>query len=130
MRALYPIMITISVAFLLGSCTSPGRPTTQMASNFIHRQDVRKTTKDKYPPKNPTTVAMYTKDTSPHTAYRVIGVAKVSKYNLIGLQRQENTINDMMKDLAASIGGDGLIDMSENHENIEAKIIAFQKILI
>lgn len=133
MRTLYPILVTISVAFLLGGCSSTGQSlqsSTRVASNFIKCQHVVKMTKEKYPAKNPKAIAFFDKDQSPQTAYRVIGVAKISKFNLIGMERKEDTINDMMKDLAASIGGDGIIDVSNNNEDIEGKVIAFQKILI
>jgi len=36
----------------------------------------------------------------------------------------------MIKKLAASIGGDGLIDIQNNEKELQANVIAYQKILI
>ena len=122
--------VIVAIAFLLGSCSSAGSPSTALAANFINRQTIEPVTKEKYPPKSPQLVTLYTADQTPHTAYRVIGIATVSKYNLLGLQRQAIVIHNMMKNLAASIGGDGLINVSSNDKNFQAKVIAFQRILI
>lgn len=130
MRLSYPFLATIMVAFSLAGCTTKGQSTPQVASNFINRQHVITTTKETYPAKNPQTVALYTPDKTPHAPYRVIGVATVSKYNLLGMQRKDDTVHEMMKTLAASVGGDGLINISNGEESIQANIIAFQKIMI
>ncbi|HEX4045114.1 MAG TPA: hypothetical protein VHZ76_05555 [Gammaproteobacteria bacterium] len=123
----------LAVTGLLASCASQnGQSTTQIASNLINRQNVVITT----PPttttteKNPQTVAIYGKEQSPHAAYKVIGVATVSKYNLLGTKRPDDTVQGMMKGLAASIGGDGLIDVSNNADSIQGQVIQFQKIMI
>lgn len=124
------LLTTIMLTLLLSSCANSNCTPAQAASNLIQRQQVVATTKEHYPSKNPQAVAIYNDDESPVTAYRVIGIATISKYNLLGVQRQNNTMNAMMKDLAASMGGDGLINVSENDEAMQAHIIAYQKILI
>lgn len=130
MRMSYPFLAAITIAFLLGGCSTTGQSTTQVASNFINRQHVVTTTKETYPAKNPQTIALYSSDKTPHAPYKVIGVATVSKYNLLGMPRKDDTVHDMMKSLAASVGGDGLINVSSGDENVQANIIAFQKIMI
>jgi hypothetical protein len=130
MRPSYSFLTTLALAFLLESCSTPGQSTPQVASNFIHRQHVVTTTKETYPPKNPQIVALYINDKGPHAPYRVIGVATISKRNLFGIERQDATLHEMMKKLAASVGGDGLINVSSNNESMQANIIAFQKIMI
>lgn len=130
MRTSNQILVTIAFAFLLGSCSSTGQSPTQLASNFIYQQKIVPTTKNTYPAKNPQKITLYTNEQKPLTPYRIIGVATVAKHNLIGMQREEATLNDMIKNLAASMGGDGLINVSTNEEFMEANIIQFQKILI
>jgi hypothetical protein len=137
----FTLSAAIISAFLLSACTTTGQSsttniatnfanTTEIATNFIQRQDVIKTSKTTYPAKNPTQVAFYSGNKTPHAPYRIIGVAKVSKYNLLGMQRENHTVNSMMQNLAASIGGDGLINVSAKNDQVEASIIAFQKILL
>ena len=128
MRILYQTVITIAVASLLASCTTNGQSTTQVASNFLNKQQVITTTN--VAAKNPQYVTVYAKDQSPHTAYRVIGRASVSKHNILGMKRGNATLEEMMKKLAASVGGDGLINIDNNNDSMQATIIQFQKILI
>ncbi len=132
MRTVCSALGTLAVTLLLGACSTvhKGQSTTQVATNFIQQQNVEMTFPIQYPPKNPQNIAVYSNEKSPHTAYRVIGIAKVSKYNLLGMEREQATIHAMMKNLAASIGGDGIIDVSSNKEGLQAHVIAFQKILI
>lgn len=124
------LLTSILISSMLYGCTSHVQSNTQMATNFIQRQQVTSTTQENFSPKNPNTVALYTKEKEPHTAYRVIGVAKVSKYNMLGMQRQEATLHEMVRNLAASIGGDGVININQTHDGLEANVIKFQKILI
>lgn len=124
------LTVTIAIMFALSSCTATRQSTTQVAANFLNRQSVVATTNEIYPAKNPEKIAVYTPRKTPHAAYRVIGIAKISKYNMLGMQRQEQTMQDMMKNLAASIGGDGIMNVSHDPKFMHAKIIAFQKILI
>src|SRR3990167_2541835 len=123
MRKSYRIMAAIAVTLLLGSCATNKPSVLQTASNFINKQSVTVTTKDTYPSKNPSHVTLFIEDQTPYSAYRVIGVATVSKFNLIGVERKSNTINSIMKNLAASIGGDGLIDIKDGKDHIQASII-------
>jgi len=132
MKKTYSFATVIALALILGgcSCTGPGPTSTQMATNFIKRQHVLATTKEKYPAKNPHAVALYTSEQKPLMPYRIIGVATVSKYNLLGMHRQEDTVHEMMRNLAASIGGDGIINVSNHGDSMQASVIAFQRILI
>ena len=129
MRIFAETIMVVLIALLIGGC-STGRSTTQVASNFINKQQVVMLIKDTYPPKNPRLITLYANDQSPHTAYRVIGIATVSKHNLLGMERREPLLKNMMKNLAASVGGDGLIEVKNKNDTIEAQVIQFQKILI
>lgn len=124
------LRLLLICAFLLEGCSTTGQSSTQLASNFIQRQHVTTITKEKYPPKKPEHVALYINQDKPMMPYRVIGVATVARHNFMGLSREDSTIHDMMKNLAASVGGDGLININEVKDGIQATIIQYQKILI
>lgn len=130
MRLLIPSMILINIALVLSACSSSGRTPGQLASNFFNGESIKPTTHELYPAKNPQIVTFYNQRKAPLQAYRVIGVAKVSKHNLLGTTHQEQALQTMIKQLAASIGGDALIDISNTPEAIEGKVIAFQKIML
>jgi hypothetical protein len=122
--------VVACTSLIMGGCSTTNKNPGQMATNLINRQSVTPITHQTYPAKNPETVALYTNQTAPHYAYRIIGVASVSKRNLLGMQRQDATVDTMMKKLAASIGGDGVIDINQTPTSMDAKVIAYQKILV
>jgi hypothetical protein len=111
------VLAMMLTSLLVNGCTTKG-------------DNVSVTTHDSYPSKKPQSVSLYTTTQHPNAAYRVIGVAKVSKYNMLGMQRRDATINSMMKKFAASIGGDGLIDVTQTDNEVQANVIAYQHILI
>lgn len=130
MKRISLLTAMIATSLLLQGCSSCAQSPTQMANNMINRQTLVSTTNERYPAKNPKRVAFYTNDKTPHTAYRVLGVATISKHNLIGVPRGQQTVNSMMKNLAASIGGDGVMNIDDNGETLRGNVIAFQRILI
>lgn len=130
MRQLPPIFTMLTLTTLLASCTNTHQTPAHAASNMLQRQSVVSMSDEYYPAKNPETIAIYNNNESPHAAYRVIGLATVSKHNLFGSPRHDTTMNTMMKKLAASMGGDGLINVNESDEALQAHVIAYQKILI
>ncbi|MBA3660702.1 MAG: hypothetical protein H0W64_03160 [Gammaproteobacteria bacterium] len=129
MRLISFIVLTIVSTTLLNGCMVKNS-STHTTKHFINQQNVTAMTKQKYPPKNPSHVKFYSGAERPQTPYRVIGVATVSKYNLIGKPRNEEIVNDMMKKLAASIGGDALINFNHKDEIIRANVIQFRRILL
>lgn len=114
------------LSLVLTSCATP---TVRTANNYLHKQHV--TTTGNYPAKNPEKIALFQPNQSPLSPYKVIGVAKVATHNRLGMQRPTATMHNMMKNLAASIGGDGLINITPTDKGEwEAHVIQYQKILI
>ena len=62
--------------------------------------------------------------------YQVLGKAKVSKYNLVGVKRQEATIRDIMRQLAASVNGDAVIDLKHEQASVTATFIASNHVVV
>lgn len=116
MKILHSVFIgLISIGLSACSCFSchQSNPTTYKSSNP--------------PPKNPITVSLYTKGTKPHQSYKVIGLETVSKYNHVGIKRQEANIRDTMRKLAAAMGGDAIINLKYSNKKVQGTVISFDK---
>lgn len=79
------------------------------------------------PKKDPLTVAFFNHGKKPKQKYVVVGKETISKYNFVGVKRQEAIVHDAMRTLAASMGGDAIIDITHDDETISGTVIAFQK---
>ncbi len=76
--------------------------------------------------KNPMEVSFYSPGKMPNIPYAVIGLARVSKYNRVGVKRQDAIIHDAMRTVAASMGGDAIIDVMGTNKSMVGKVIAYQ----
>lgn len=119
-----PLYIASISLALLSGCTTTNSPT-QLASNIINRQHIATSVETAYPAKKPQEVTLYSYP--PKQAYQVIGVASVYKKNILGQERKDDTIKEMMQKLAAKIGGDGLIDFVRQNDKVQASVITYQK---
>lgn len=84
------------------------------------------TPKATLPKKDPIAVSVYPAGKKLGTPYKVLGEATVSKYNASGIKRQDAVIHDAMRTMAASMGGDAIIDIKRTGKAVIGKIIAWQ----
>lgn len=122
MRILYRLT-TIYIAYLalcttlfLSACstTPPSATTTPLPTKLTAA-------------KNPITVAVYTQPKKLSAIpYKIIGKTSISEYNLGGIKRQEACLNDTLRTLAASMGGDAIIDIIHNNKKVTGTVIAYQ----
>jgi hypothetical protein len=80
----------------------------------------------KTPQKNPLNITLFTHGKTPRVPFKIIGTEKVSKYNFGGIKRQEAHIRDIMRHLAANLGGDAVINIAPQDKNIVGTIIALE----
>ncbi len=73
--------------------------------------------------KDPLTVAFCPRGAKPAGHYTVLGQATVSKFNAAGIRRQQATINDRLRLLAASMGGDTLVNINTHGNTVVATVI-------
>jgi hypothetical protein len=123
MRPLYLLSI-INVALIMSGC----------AANVSHQtlETDHQTTVTPAPcraHKDPINVSVITKE-KPAQPYKVVGKTRVSKYNVVGFRRQEAVIRDIMRQLAASVDGDAVIDVKNNDKEITATVITYQHALV
>lgn len=123
MRTLY-LLATICISLVLTGCGVE-----QPANNQVNKPVA--TPPIQPPPcmvkkkKNPLTVSFYTKG-HPKEPYIIVGQESISKFNM-GNKRQEANIRDGMRELAAAMGGDAVIDIKHDAKSITGTVVAYQK---
>lgn len=128
MKKRYLIIIAALISCTVG-CTKSSPQCFQQAQNFINKSEVTQIAAEPYPAKDPVKVVLYKKDEAPIHPYKIIAKAKISQYNIIGFKRQSSTVNTLMKNLAAKAGGDGVININNNHHEVQGSIITFKQAL-
>ncbi|HSW93607.1 MAG TPA: hypothetical protein VLJ15_04540 [Gammaproteobacteria bacterium] len=78
------------------------------------------------PKKDPIAVSVYPVGKKLATPYTVLGEAKVSNYNASGIKRQDAVIHDAMRTMAASMGGDAVIDIKRTGKAVIGKVVIWQ----
>lgn len=123
MRILYLLTI-IYISLSLTSCTSVEHPAPNPVQKTIPKHQLKKAPCADN--KSPIAVSFYTK-TRPKSEYIILGQETISKFNDRGYKRQEAFIRDGMRELAAGMGGDAIIDIKHDAKTISATVIAFKK---
>jgi PBP1b-binding outer membrane lipoprotein LpoB len=119
MRTLY-LLIVIYVALIVSGCSSVTKP---------HPPEEYSPPPRCHHHKDPVNVSFLIREI-PNRPYKVLGVAEVSKFNTEGIKRQDATIRDLMREQAASLDGDAIINIKNDGKKITATVIAFKKVLV
>jgi hypothetical protein len=123
--------IVFCLAFTLNACTTttPSRP--QQARNSIkHGETLVSYVTPLHKAKRGNEVAFYSHESSIKRPYRIIGKETVSRYNFIGIKRHSHRVDELMKNLAAAMGGDAIINISSDQQKVEGTVISFEKVLL
>jgi hypothetical protein len=125
MRALY-LLILIYITIVISGCSYFQSQPQQPIDTAITQQPVSKkmAVLGECYKKNPIDVALYIHE-NPNKPYIVIGKEIISKYNLSGIKRQTACLHDTMRNLAASMGGDAVMNIRPYHNKIIATVIAY-----
>jgi hypothetical protein len=122
MRTLY-LVSTIYIVFAVTGCSTVEQPASHSTYNTKQItgpiQQPACATKN-----NPLKVSFYTHST-PSVPYKIIGEESISKYNLGGNKRQEANIRDGMRELAAAMGGDAIINIKHDSKSVSGTIVAY-----
>jgi len=76
--------------------------------------------------KNPISVTIYTGKQKPEKPYVVLGHESVSKYNIVGIKRQEANLKDSIRHLAAKRGGDAVIEITNHVDSVSYTVISYK----
>ncbi len=128
MRTLY-LLIVIYAALIVSGCTVTRTPVPPTSYAKPTPTSEPYTTYHCHHHKDPVNVSFLNRNI-PNRPYKVLGVAEVSKFNTEGIKRQDATIRDLMREQAASLDGDAIIDIKNDDKKITATVIAFKKVLV
>lgn len=130
MRQSVWIYVLCIVLVLSGCTTNPAKPRAHCSHRIQPGETQISYLSNKHPPKTDNWIALYPGSTNPDRPYRVIGKEVVSRYNYVGLERPSKTVDEIMKTLAASMGGDAVIKVSQDQQKVEGTVIAFEKMVL
>ena len=147
MRTLY-LLTMINISLVLTSCasinaekpvdTTNGAPPVTVTTTGANSISTGNTSspQPKIPPpgcaplkkdKNPLAVSFYKNESQIKHNYKVIGTGIVSKYNTVGIKRQEAFIQDNMRKIAAAMGGDAVINVTRNSNVVSGTVVSFDE---
>ncbi len=109
------LIVIVSFGLALSGCTSTAKSNNATLS-----------IKKSPPVINPISVTLYTGKQKPHKPYVVLGHETVSKYNMVGIKRQEANLKDSIRHLAATRGGDAVIEITNHPDSISYTVISYK----
>jgi len=80
------------------------------------------TTGTQYPASNPGKIVIYQTD-KPKKYFSEIGRVSIDKFNNFGIPRSGDEVHKLLKEKAASIGGDAIIAISEDFGSISGVVV-------
>ena len=117
MRILYwlgVIYIALSTLLFLPACSTTPVYNTHTPPTQAHTS------------KNPLAITLYSHKQTLVKPYTVIGRTSIPEYNTGGIKRQEACLHDTLRSLAASMGGDAIINILHNNKKVVGTVIAYQ----
>lgn len=85
------------------------------------------TSEVKYAPTNSQHVKLYYGSDRCQRHYKIIGRVSASNDNLMGIPHSAQTVDNKLKEEAASLGADAVIDITSNLENTAGQAVVYQK---
>jgi hypothetical protein len=124
------VLSVLCFAFALTACSTTTSPSQHARKTPKQGETIISFATLKHTPKIGTPVAFIPEESYLKRPYRIIGKETVSRYNFIGLKRQTKTVDQIMKNMAASMGGDAVINISADNQKVEGTVISFEKVLL
>jgi len=84
-----------------------------------------RTSNESYPAKDPANVKIFLSE-KPSQKYKEIGKVTVDKYGMISIvPASGDKVNQLLREEAAKIGGDAIINVSEDFASVSGVVIVF-----
>ncbi len=128
MRELYSF-IAIFIGLMLSGCatiqtTKQSAPSPATASAQKNTQLSLNTPIDIM--KTPEMIKFFPEGSKIQHHYKVIARETISKFNPVGIKRQEAVIHDALCNRAASMGGDAIINITRDDKKVTGDIVTFE----
>jgi hypothetical protein len=123
MKTLYRLIVLYTGAVLTGCAMNTDQPTID-TTHKTHVSSANIPHKAKL--KNPLSISFYQKGSAIKRPYKIIGTESVSKFNMVGIKRQEAIIQDNMRKIAAAMGGDAVIDIKRHKKMVTGTIVSYE----
>lgn len=101
------LILAVALLFVIGCAT----------------ERVMTTDSKQLPPTDPDAVTIYLSNKKPPYPYEAIGRVSVDKRSLIGLSRSGDEIYKNLREKAASIGGDAVINITEDSGSMSGVVV-------
>ena len=125
MKVPAPCAIILSALVTLTGCSTPSTKTS--APDYAQRSpEYHESQSLQIEKKDPAAISLLKNHEIPPVHYTVIGEATVSKYNVAGIKRQKAIIQDRLRELAASMGGDAVINQRNEGRYVTGTVISYQ----
>jgi hypothetical protein len=107
------LLIVLSIATMIAACTA----TTSI-----------RTSNEPHSPTDPANVKIFLSE-KPSQQYKEIGKVTVDKYGMIGMTPASGEkINQLLREEAAKIGGDAIINVSEDFASVSGVVVVFTQV--
>lgn len=116
------LIFYVSIGLVISGCVSTTK-TNKIATPAVTTQSQKNTVK------NPISVTIYAGKQKPEKPYVILGHESVSKYNIVGIKRQEANLKDSIRHLAAKRGGDAVIEITNHLDSISYTVISYKNSL-
>lgn len=121
MKSLY-LLIIIYIGFYLIGCAG----TTNHPNYSQNTKQTNQANAINPQAKDPLTVTMYNDSQKPSNRYKILGTETISKFNYNGIKRQIASIHDAMRNLAAKMGGDAVINIAHDDKTVTGTVISYE----
>ncbi len=118
------LISAMALLFVMGCATERGATTSgkQPPPTNTERGVVAASSKQ-LPPTNPDEVTIYLADKKPPFPYETIGRVSADRHSVVGLDRPRDEIYKDLREKAASIGGDAVINITEFSGSLSGVVV-------
>jgi len=117
------ILLTLSCLLFLASCSTL-QNLSECTQDYFYGTTLHTSAKALYPKTDSNSITVISHKNL-NTSYKTIGIISVKRCNFVGVKRQTARIKDIMRDHAARIGGNAIVNYHIHQEKAIGEIVRF-----